>query len=421
MNLFLLLSVCLWAEQVFADHPGQGSEKLPDLIAEALANSPAISAEGELLNAAKDHESIAVSSFSPSLSAAAGRKIEGGSDVPVFKGSPFAQLDATWNLYRGRGDQFKKNIASIEAQIVSSELEAKKMSLASSVAQTFAEIQNTSESLDVIEKMISAVRHGKDTARRRFSTGQTTSVDALEFEILDDKLRSQRAAYQADEVTLTQQMRSLLGRPETQLVKVQGHLPRATGQLDQTELTTRLLSKNQDLAIANLKVEQAKSEINVSTSKFLPLVDAKGSWGRLSTSPISTKRMSWSAEISMTMPIFSGLSTVKDRSAKIHEKAAYELDVVNIQKTVQTELYSLVSRLKSLEKRQILEENTSEKADKYLQMTNAAYGRGIKSSADLAAAFELVLAVHLRNLEFRKEWCRTKFGIQTLTGSLPSL
>ena len=123
----------------------------------------------------------------------------------------------------------------------------------------------------------------------------------------------------------------------------------------------------------------------------------------------------------MTMPIFSGLSTVKDRSAKIHEKAAYELDVVNIQKTVQTELYSLVSRLKSLEKRQILEENTSEKADKYLQMTNAEYGRGTKSSADLAAAFELVLAVHLRNLEFRKEWCRTKFGIQTLTGSLPSL
>jgi outer membrane protein len=420
MRLVMLLSLFLLADQASADHPGQGAEKLSDLIQEALASSPEIQAEMELLNAANDREKGARSALAPSIAAVAGRKIDGGGDKSPFAGSNFSQLDATWNLYRGGADRYKKNVASTEVEIAFRELELKRIELAESVAQTFTEMQNNSEALNLIEKMISDARSGKEAARRRFSTGQTTAVDTLEFDILENSLKSQRAAYQAEEVSLAQKMRSLLGRGESRTVKAEGHLAHSTWQINREDLVATALSKNQELMIAILNAQRAKLELDISNSKFLPLVDAKGSWGKLSNRPFTDKRPAWSAEMRVTVPLFSGLSSVNERSAKIHEKSANEFEILNVKRTLQTEIYSLVSRLKSLEQRQILEEKSSDQADKYLQLTNSEYRRGIKNSADVSAALALVLSVQLRNLEFRKDWSLTKIKLQSLTGSIPS-
>lgn len=414
--LFCLLFV---ASKAFADHPGQGSEKLQDLINEALANSPSLQARGEFLEAAKDHASGTRSGYVPSLAAVGGRKVDGGGDVPPSS-SNFAQLDATWNLYRGGADRTKHSIANTEVEISTREQQAKRLEVATAVAETFYEMQYVSESLALVDKMILLTRPGKDIARKRSSTGQTSSIDALEFDILDSKLRSQRAAYQADELTLAQKMRGYLGRPDSKPVKVHGHLLRSTWQVNRTGLTEKALAENPEAAIAALNAERAKLGVAAVNSGFLPSLDAKGSWGKLANRDPTLTEPTWSTELRVTVPLFSGLSTLRERQSLTHERAAYEFESQNIRRHIQTELSDQLTRLKSVEQRLVIEENSASQAERYLKMTQSEYGRGIRNSPDLAAAIDLVLGAHLRNLELRREWHQAKIRAQALSGVLPS-
>lgn len=414
--LFCLLFVTIKA---FADHPGEGGDNLPDLINEAIANSASLQAKGEFLEAAKDHASATRSGYAPTLSAAGGRRLDGGSDIPSSSAN-FAQLDAIWNLYRGGADSTKHSMARTEVEISTREQQAKRLEVATAVAETFYEMQYVSESIALIDKMILLTRPGKDIARKRSSTGQTSSIDAIEFDILDSKLHSQRAAYQSDELTLEQRMRGYLGRPDSKPVKVRGHLNRQTWQVIRTELTAKALTENPDAAIAALHAEKAKLAVTAANSGFLPSVDAKGSWGKLANRDRALSEPTWSTELRVTLPLFNGLSTVRERQSHTHQKAAYELESQNLRRHIQTQLSDQLNRLKSVEQRLSIEENSASQAERYLKMTQSEYERGIRNSPDLAAAIDLVLGAHLRNLELRREWHQAKTRAQALTGVIPS-
>ena len=415
----LLFILWLLAGHAFADHPGEGSEKLPDMISEALANSPGIQAKVEHLNAAKDRVQGSRSGLAPTVSAAGGRKTDGGGDSEIV-GTNFAQLDAAWNLYRGGSDQSKQRIADLETEIASRELQSEKLKAAEAVAETFFELQYISESLALIEDMITQTKRGKDTARRRMATGQTTSVDALEFDILESKLRSQMAAYQTDESILSQKMHSYLDRAENKPIKVHGHLLRSSWAMNFDELEAHALSENPRIAAAKLNAERVNGDLSVLRAEFFPSVDAMGSWGKLANSSPTATKPSWSTELRVTVPLFTGLSTVKARDAKTHEKSALDLEILNVKREIQTELLEQITRMRSFEQRLVLEENSMSQADKYLKLTQSEYARGIKNSPDLASAMDLVLNAHLRNLELRREWYRARVRIQGITGKVPS-
>lgn len=416
---YLFIILIAMANESYADHPHEGSDKLPDLINEALATSPNIRAKSEFVLAAKERISGTKAGLAPTLSAAGGRKTEGGGDSNVT-GSNFAQLDATWNLYRGGLDRSKQQSSDVEFKIASQQLQAEKLEIATAVAKTFFELQYIGESIDLIDSMISLTQSGKDAAKRRLSTGQSTSVDALEFDILDSKLRSQRAAYQADESSLIQKMRMYIGRSEATPIKVKGHLVRSSWQVNSDELTKRLLSENPNIVIAALNTEKARLELSAVNAAFMPSIDASGSWGKLASSTTSGTKPSWSTELRLTVPLFSGLSTVSERRSKSHDWAGFELEELNTKRTIQAEFSEHIVKLKSLEQRLTLEENSVAQAEKYLKLTKDEYARGIKNSPDLAAAMDLVLAAHLRNLELRRDWYQAKMHIQSISGSIPS-
>jgi outer membrane protein TolC len=226
MKKIILASVLLSSGIGFSDHPKEGSENLPDLIQEALAGSPIIRSKTENLAASESLIQAKKSRYYPEFKFVAGRKAVKDKSMEATSLRSYSQIDSKINLYQGGLTNAEVSVFETERNLAQEEAAAKRIEIASAVATSFFDLQYTLEGLSIVEKVFVELRDSKNEAVKRIKTGQVAKSESIQFDLLEVRLKTERAVFQEQEVELNQRLRFLLARPDSKPLQIKGHLGR---------------------------------------------------------------------------------------------------------------------------------------------------------------------------------------------------
>jgi NodT family efflux transporter outer membrane factor (OMF) lipoprotein len=262
---------------------GYGDAQLDQLIGEALAGSPSISVAQARLRRAQAQANIAGAASGPQVSANASATQQKQSYNYM---SPRAATPQGWNDY-GRAtldfswelDFWGRNRAAIaaatsEANAALADAAQARLTLASAIASTYAELARLYAALDTARAAVEVRGKTSELFRRRQENGLETRGSVRQVE-------SRRAAAEADVLSIEEQLalqknriaalmgagpdRGLaIGRPGVSLSRSFG-LPE--------HLAADLLGRRPDIAAARMRAEAGAKRIDQARAEFYPNVN----------------------------------------------------------------------------------------------------------------------------------------------------
>ncbi|MCM2321842.1 MAG: TolC family protein [Oligoflexia bacterium] len=343
MKFQLLLSVYLLASLVSQAGPAQAAAPsdytIDTAVTRSLAHSPLVRAARERLVEVEAQVSQAFSSALPSMNALLSgnyRKDPANNAAVLFGGEPYNMYDAriafTQPLYTGGAVSAAVRAARIEKQLRENELRIAERDVSVQTIQAFYATLFQKEKIERLRREKARLEEYLATAQRRHREGTSRLLEVLQIKtqvallvpsILraenDLQLRTAELAYLVGDATAARLGVSGSIEPVdwTRLTAVAGAKPSRIAELRRIEL-------NQD------KLGQVRS---VTLAKHYPSLGLEGNWGRSSfvkSDLLDDYSTSWNIGLRLTIPIFSGLSSIHERRSFASQLSQLDIEEVRL-------------------------------------------------------------------------------------------
>jgi NodT family efflux transporter outer membrane factor (OMF) lipoprotein len=333
-----------------------GSATLDQLITQAMANYPDISAQQAALRQARENVRAEAGVFLPSASGSglADRdKTSGGTIAPGFPGfitnifQANVNVSYTFDLWGGERRTLEGLQAQAEAQ--NFQLEASYLTLTSNVAAAAIQLAATRDLLDATHQILSLEEKQLTVIQRRVQLGSQTSADVLQQQSNLATVRASLPPLQQQLAVTEHQLAVLTGRfphdvtaPELKLadLKLPEDLP--------VSLPSSLVAQRPDIRAQAAVMHQASAGIGVATANMLPQLTLSGSFGGESlrfASLLEPGSNAWSIAGQITQPLFEGGALRAKRRAAMdaydQATAQYKLTVLGAFQNVADTLTAL--------------------------------------------------------------------------------
>lgn len=416
--LFFAFSLSFFSPMVvLAHHPNEGKLELETLVEEALKNNLELKALEKVSEGARHEARSKWASFFPELS------FEGGPLVTRWDGEKNSGVAAygklEWNLFRGGRDSAKLDLAAAQETYSQTLLSLSRGKLTREVARVYYEMLFLLESRDLKEKALSINQDQMKLALRKKNSGFTSEADVIEFELREATLKSDLRLLDQELMSRSRELSSLLGRADTDSkLLVKGHLEKPKPSFDQEKLLRQIEERNPAVLKAKIEHDQSLSELSIARSDYYPSLDLETLYGKLANEErVFRDKNNYSIFLKLSIPIFSGLETRNESSARSYFAVAKEAELDRARLNAKKESEDAISELSSLLERLDLEEKNLERSEKYYKITSDEYRRGVKNSPDMVGAAERLLEAKVRNLEFRKSYYLTRLHLLDVAGA----
>ncbi|NUN05304.1 MAG: TolC family protein [Bdellovibrio sp.] len=350
--------------------------------------------------------------FYPTLDAVAGW----GEDRLVDPGDRhkgyFGYLDGRLNIFRGFGDSAISRQKELALDVAKIEHEKKQRELRQQLIDVTSEVIFLHRLQEILVSEANVTKEHRKMAAKKVSSGLTSSVDNLEFDLREEELSIQKRQIAQLHDEAHQKILQLFGEDisEEILDSVQ-----YGSFASLSSIPTYNPEKNLDLQKAQLNLQLAEQEKKEGRAGYLPSVDFVYSFGRLTPTEESSMDFNESRyAVKLTIPLFSGFDTRhKQQAAKsfVQARKAESLQSSNDSRSAYNTLSRKISELSDLYK---INERKLETSKKYFEMTVNEYKRGIKNSPDLVTATERWFSSQKRKYEILKELEIAQIKIQNL-------
>jgi outer membrane protein len=237
-----------------------------------------------------------------------GRNINDPGGVTDFR----PEVEATWSLYRGGRDYYRRQAAGLDKEITELELSAVRNRLIHGVTEGFYTLLVAKENQQIAQRAIAAVQSELTETRTRHAAGSALKSDVLSLEARlaaarEADIRAQNAGEMARTV-----LRTLLDLPETEAVEPRIDPGRALPALPASleGLQARALGDRPEMRIARSQLETRQLELKIAQGEHLPRVDAYVNYGLNERSPeFSSAHDNVTSGVSVEMDLFAGLGT----------------------------------------------------------------------------------------------------------------
>jgi NodT family efflux transporter outer membrane factor (OMF) lipoprotein len=343
------------------DLPGEwwtlfGSAALDQLISQAMANYPDISAQQAALRQARENVRAEAGVFLPSFTGSAvgeRYKESGGSIAPGFPAfisnvyQANVNVSYTFDLFGGERRTLEQLQATAEAQ--NFQLEASYLTLTSNVAAAAIQLAATRDLLDATRQIIALEEKQLTVIQRRVQLGSQTNADALQQQASLAAVRATLPPLQQQLAVTEHQLAVLTGRfphdvtaPELKLadLKLPQDLP--------VSLPSALVAQRPDIRAQAAALRQASAAIGIATANMLPQLTLSGSFGGEAlrfASLLEPGSNAWSLVGQVSQPLFEGGALRAKRRAAVdaydHASAQYKLTVLGAFQNVADTLTAL--------------------------------------------------------------------------------
>ncbi len=331
------------------DLPGQwwdlfGSTRLDALIAQAMANYPAIAAQQAAVRAARENVRAQEGVFFPQVQGTAEvirERVSGATIAPGFPGymtSVYvanANLSYALDLFGGE----RRALEGLQAQAMaqSFQLEASYLTLTSNVASTAIQLASVRDQIAATREIIALEDKQLSIIQRQFELGSQTRADVLQQQ-------SNLASVRATLPTLQQQ----LATAEHQLAVLTGQYPHDAVHTEfvlsdlklpqdlPVSLPSTLVAQRPDVRAQEMLMHQASAAIGVATANMLPQFNLSAGYGGESLtigSLLMPASNTWNLGAGITQPIFEGGALRAKRRAAIdaYDQASAQYRLIVLQ------------------------------------------------------------------------------------------
>ncbi|MDZ4084220.1 MAG: TolC family protein [Bdellovibrionales bacterium] len=416
----LALSVLCNQQPAFADHPGEGSLTLAPLIAEAEAQNLELQEADASLKSTRSRARAAFGRYLPSLSLEGGPLLTRFADQASSGTSYYGKID--WNLYRGGADRYSFDSFKIRESLEERKFASVKAKVGRDVARLYYELLFLLESKALKEKAIELNQEQMALAKRKKTSGFTSSADVIEFELREATLNSDLQMLNQQLIEQSRQLSVVLGRKDSNsVITVKGHLKKVGPVASKETFMRQLDEQSLEIATAKADVELSERDRSSIQSRYLPSLDLEARYGKIAVDErVLPGTNNYAVFLKLSVPIFSGLETLNESRAINASLAAKEASAARAALTTRATAENLFSLLKTISDRIALEEKTLPKSETYYKITLDEYRRGVKNSPDMVGASERLLDARIRNLEFRRDFFLAELKLYDLISEVPS-
>ncbi len=343
------------------DLPGEwwtlfGSASLDQLIGQAMANYPDISAQQAALREARENVRAQAGVFLPQVGGSGfgeREKTSGASIAPGFPGfitnvfSATVNVSYTFDLFGGERRTLEQLQARAEQQ--NFQLEASYLTLTSNVAAAAIQLAATRDLIEATRQIISLEEKQLTVIQRRVQLGAQTNADVLQQRASLASVRATLPPLQQQLAISEHQLAVLTGRfphdvtaPELGLsdLKLPRDLP--------VSLPSSLVAQRPDIRAQSAAMHQASAAIGVATANMLPQLTLNAAFGGQAlrfASLLESGSNAWSLAGQVTQPLFEGGTLRAKRRAALdaydQASAQYRLTVLGAFRNVADTLTAL--------------------------------------------------------------------------------
>ncbi len=174
----------------------------------------------------------------------------------------------------------------------------------------------------------------------------------------------------------------------------------------------------------NLKIQEISYDIMIADKTLertrtgiLPKIDAEANIGMLNGRDRKFENQyEWQGLVSLTWPLFTGMSSVHERRSAVYKKEAKEAELVKEKQFIKADIESTQSRIKNIQKRYAIEQKNNGQAQKYYELTVQEYKRGVKNSPDMLGAIDKLYQSKMKILELERDHNLARVHLSEISG-----
>lgn len=423
---------------VFADSD-RSHYSLEQAIDTALANNPELGIMQARIEQANAQLGESLANFYPQIKASLSYQ---HSDNPAqafamiiaqrrlsFTGSDFnhpggvdnyrPQVTATYSLFRGGQDYYRKQAAELGIETSELEKAATRNQLVNNVTAAYYGELAAMEAHEISQRSIAAVQSELDQSRIRFDAGTLLKSDVLSLEV--QLAEAKDAEIQtANAIELAQSMlKTLLGLSTNEAFAInytqQAALPAAPAVFD--ELLNQALSSHPELKAAEKRVAIAEQQLNVAQAAHLPRADAFVSYGSDSKDlAFSSNRDNVSAGVMVEVDVFSGFATQERIKKAEHELTAAQETARQTRLRIENQLKSAQLKLQEALSRAQVSRVAVQSAEEALRLVNEQRQAGVVTVTRYIEAEVARDKAHTRQITARFDALRAEAELKQATG-----
>ncbi len=423
---------------VFADSE-RSQYTLDQAIDTALANNPELGIMQARIEQANAQLGESLASFYPRIKASLSYQ---HSDNPAqafamiiaqrrlsFTGSDFnhpggvdnyrPQVTASYSLFRGGQDYYRKQAAELGVETSELEKSATRNQLVNNVTAAYYGELAAMEAHDISQCSIAAVQSELDQSRIRFDAGTLLKSDVLSLEV--QLAEAKDAEIQtANAIELARSMlKTLLGLSTNEAFAIsssqQAALPAAPAVFD--ELLNQALSSHPELKAAEKRVAIAEQQLNVAQAAHLPRADAFVSYGSDSKDlAFSSNRDNVTAGVMVEVDVFSGFATQEIIKKAEHELTAGQEIARQTRLRIENRLKSAQLKLQEALNRAEVSRVAVQSAEEALRLVNEQRQAGVVTVTRYIEAEVARDKAHTRQITARFDALRAEAELKQATG-----
>jgi outer membrane protein len=344
-----------------------------DCVERVSGNNPELESARQKLRSAEEASKGALSPFFPELSA----NLSGVRQSPASAfGNPLysAGFGLKMNLFSGFRDSAQFRQARARLGVARATLDLTRAKISYQLRRSFAQAQYARDNVELTEKIRERRAQNERLVRALYENGRENkgsyllSRALLEQAIFDARVARDQA------VIANQQLAHVLGEDRLDL-SIQGEI-RSLPPPGEAEVTS-LLPLTPTHRIRNSEFELAEATAQGAWSGFLPSLDLSGSTGLRSADFLPDRNRQWSLGLTLSIPLLSGLSTVRDVTSKSALKNASFSDLTTADFDLLSELrQSLFTYQQAVDKLRV-DLGTLEAATVRATISRKRYNNGI--------------------------------------------
>lgn len=266
-----------------------------------------------------------------------------------------------------------------QVQASSAELAATRLSVQSTLAQTYFRIRAYDAERRLLDQTIAAYERSLQLTRNRYDAGVASPLDVSSAQVQLENALTQRLALDRQRAQLEHALAVLLGKAPSAFQLAEARVLVDVPSVP-AGLPSQLLERRPDVAAAERRVAAANAEIGVAQSAWFPDLTLSaqggfrsGQWAQWLTAPFSF----WSVGPALAMTLFDGGA----RSARVDQaRAQYDADVAAYRQTVLTALQEVEDYLvaiSGLGREQVSQGRALAAARESLRLTRNQYDAGL--------------------------------------------
>jgi outer membrane protein TolC len=329
------------------------------------------------------------------------------------------QVTATYALFRGGQDYYRKQAAELGIETSELEKAATRNQLVNNVTAAYYGELAAMEAHEISQRSITAVQSELDQSRIRFDAGTVLKSDVLSLEVQLAEARDTEIQA-ANAIELAQSMlKTLLGLPTNAPFAInstqQAALPANPAAFD--ELLNQALSNHPELQAAEKRVAMAERQLDVAQAAHLPRADAFVSYGSDSKDlAFSSNRDNVTAGVMVEVDVFSGFATQERIKKAEHELTAAQEAARQTRLRIEHQLKSAQVKLQDALSRAEVSAVAVKAAEEALRLVNEQRQAGVVTVTRYIEAEVARDKAHTRQITARFDALRAEAELKQATG-----